>query len=401
MKSFSQRLKKLPANFFAVLEARIAAIQSAGGDVIRLDIGSPDLPPAPPILEVLERSMKRNDSHGYQPHAGPPALRQAWAHMYQRVYGVELDARTQVVPLLGSKEGIFHLVQAWIDPGDVVLVPDPGYMTYTRATLFAGGEPYPLPLLPGRGYLPDLEAIPAPILRRAKMLWLNYPNNPTAACASLDFLSAAAAFARQHDLLLCHDAAYSQVVFDGHRAPSLLEVPEAAEIAVETNSLSKSHNLPGWRVGAALGNRQALAALFLLKTNVDSGHFLPVMEAAIAAMEGDQSWLAVRNAVYRRRRDIVMQGLCDLGLPAETPQASIYAWCPVPAGWTSLDFTTFLLEQAHVSLTPGTVFGGGGEGYVRFALTVSEERMAEAMWRIGETLHRAAFKKDHLEGRQI
>ncbi len=383
----SHRMQNLPANFFAGLESRIAEIQAAGGDVIRLDIGSPDMPPAPFILEALARSAALPTSHGYQPHAGPPALRHAWAGMYRRIYGVELDEKTQVVPLLGSKEGIFHLVQAWIDPGDVVLVPDPGYMTYVRATLFAGGEPYPMPLRAERGYLPDLEAIPAEVLRRAKMMWLNYPSNPTATCAGLDFFITAVDFARRNGLLLCHDAAYTQVGFHGYRAPSLLQVPGAAETMVEVNSLSKSHNLAGWRVGAALGNPQALAALFLLKTNVDSGHFLPVLQAAIAAMEGDQSWLAERNDTYRQRRDVVVQGLGGVDLAVEPPPAAIYVWSPVPPGWSSLDFVTFLLEQAQVSLTPGTVFGQAGEGYMRFSLTAPTARLAEAMERLGR-LHR-------------
>jgi len=302
--------------------------------------------------------------------------------MYRRVFGVELDPQTEVLPLLGSKEGIFHLIQAWIDPGDVVLAPDPGYMTYVQATRFAGGEAYSMPLLAAGGYLPDLKAIPALVLSRAKMLWLNYPNNPTSAVASLEFFEQAVAFARRHGLLLCHDAAYTQVVFDGYRAPSILEIPGAKEVAVEVNSLSKSHNMAGWRLGAAVGNPKALAALFRVKSQLDSSHFLPVLQAAVTAMDGDQGWLAERNEIYRQRRDLVVSGLQAMGFQVDPPQAAIYVWCPVPSGWTSLDFVTTLLEKAHVSLTPGQVFGACGEGFVRISLTAPNGQLSEAMQRI-------------------
>jgi LL-diaminopimelate aminotransferase len=382
MRKPAQRIQNLPENFFAAVEGRIRALQQEGQDVIRLDIGSPDLPPAPEIIEALRRSAAQPDTHGYQPHTGPPALRLAWAESYLRVHGVQLDPEREVVPLMGSKEGIFNLLTAWIDPGDVVLIPDPGYMTYTRGTLFAGGEPYFLPLIPENGYMPDLSAIPADILRRARILWLNYPNNPTGAVADLSYFERAVRFARQHDLLLCHDAAYTRVCFDGYRAPSLLEAPGAREVAVEFNSLSKSHNMPGWRVGAAVGNPQALQALFRLKTNLDSGHFRPILEAAVAAMRGDQAWLAERNQIYQQRRDLVMRTLHAIGLEADPPKAAIYVWSPIPSGWTSLDFITAVLEKALVSLTPGTVFGLGGEGYIRIALTTATERLQEALERI-------------------
>jgi LL-diaminopimelate aminotransferase len=384
MRQAAQRLQNLPQNFFSQLEKRIAAMQASGCDVIRLDIGSPDLPPAPPILHALMRSANKPDHHGYQVHAGPELLRKAWAELYVREFDVELDSQHEILPLLGSKEGIFNLIMAWIDPGDVVLVPDPGYMTYTRGTIFAGGQPVQVPLLAERGFLPDLSAIPPETARRAKMLWLNYPNNPTGAAASLDFFAEAVNFAHRYDLLLCHDAAYSLVTFEGYRAPSLLLVPGAKDVAVEFNSLSKSHNMAGWRVGAAVGNQEALRALFKLKTNLDSSHFLPVLEAAILAMTGSQEWLGERNEIYRQRRDIIMHTLHELGWAAQTPAASIYIWCAVPQGWTSLDFVNAALEGAHVSLTPGTVFGARGEGYVRFSLTLATEKIAEAMQRLAD-----------------
>jgi LL-diaminopimelate aminotransferase len=382
MKSTSTRMQHLSPHFFAGWVARIQGLQRAGEDVIRLDVGSPDLPPPPEVIDVLAHTAAAGNTHGYQPHNGPDSLRLAWAEMYERQYGVQIDPNREVVPLLGSKEGIFNLVMACIDRDDVVLVPDPGYITYTRATQFAGGEPYYLPLEEQNGFLPDFDSLPAAVLRRTKMLWLNYPNNPTAATASEEFFARTIAFAREKDLLVCHDAAYSQVVFDGYQAPSILQTPGAKECAVEFNTLSKSHNMAGWRVGAALGNRTALQALYALKTNLDSGHFLPIMEAATTALGVPQRWILERNRAYQQRRDIVVQALRAMGLAAQIPRASLYVWSPVPEGWTSLDFASTLLERARISITPGTVFGKYGEGFVRIALTAPAERMQEAMRRM-------------------
>ncbi len=378
----AQRMQGLTEHIFASIESRIARLEQSGAQVIRLDIGSPDLPPAPEIIEALNRSAGAPDRHGYQTHRGPERLRSAWAHMYRRVHGVELDPENEILPLIGSKEGIFHLPMAFINPGDIVLIPDPGYITYTRGAILSGGIPYYLPLLPENDYLPDLEAIPADILGRAKLIWLNYPNNPTASTSPLEFFERAAAFAREHSLLLCHDAAYSQVTFDGYRAPSLLQVSGAKEVGVEFNTLSKSHNMAGWRVAAALGNAQVLRALYTLKTNLDSSYFLPVMDAAVQAMTGDQSWLAERNAVYQERRDLVVACMHSLGLPALIPQASLYVWCPVPKGTSSSEFASFLLEEAQVSVTPGSLFGPHGEGFLRIALTVATDQIYKAMDRI-------------------
>jgi LL-diaminopimelate aminotransferase len=380
----AQRMQLLTTTFFAALGPKIEALQAAGKDVIRLDEGSPDLPPAPPIIAALAHSAAAATTHSYQPHRGPKTLRSAWAEMYRRVYGISLDADSEVVPLLGSKEGIFHFSAAFLNPGDVSLIPDPGYMTYTRGALFCGAEPYFMPLRLENHFLPDLQFIPAGVLHRAKLLWLNYPNNPTAAVASREFFAGAVAFAHQHGLLLCHDAAYTQVTFDNYYAASLLEIDGAKEVAVEFNSLSKSHNMAGWRVGALLGNAQALKTFFTLKTNIDSSHFFPILAAATEAMTSDQAWLAKRNEVYRLRRDIVVQAVNALGLPAMLPQASIYVWCPLPAGWTCLDFVNLILEETAVSLTPGTVFGENGEGYVRISLTAPAERLAEAMQRMAK-----------------
>jgi LL-diaminopimelate aminotransferase len=368
--------------FFASLGDKIDVLQRRGFDVIHLDIGSPDLPPPAHILEALWRGARRAEAHGYQAHNGTGQLRDAWAEMYARLYSVELDPQAEVLPLLGSKEGIFHLPLAVIDPGDMVLIPDPGYITYTQGARFAGGEPYYLPLLPEGDFLPDLASIPEDILKRARLLWLNYPSNPTAATATLEFFAEVMDFARRHDLLVCHDAAYSQVSFDGFQPPSLLQVPGAKDSAVEFNTLSKSHNMAGWRVGAAVGNPHVLRSLYNLKTNSDSGHFLPVLEAATAAMTGDQGWLVERNATYQERRDLVMQALEALGWKARIPKASLYVWFHVPEGWTSEGFAEAALERAHVSLTPGNVFGVHGEGFMRLSFTEATGRVAEAMDRL-------------------
>lgn len=376
----AERMQQFSAHFFAALNRRVGEMRAAGLDVIRLDEGAPDLPPAAHILHTLLNSAQQPNHHGYQPQSGIPELRRAWADMYQKRHGVALDPEAEVLPLLGSKEGIFHLPLAYLNPGDVALVPDPGYITYTRGAQAAGGQVFYLPLRPEGNYLPDLPAIPLDVLRRARLLWLNYPNNPTSAIASREFFAAAVAFAHQHGLLVCHDAAYTQVTYDGYQAPSLLEIPGAKEVAVEFNTLSKSHNMAGWRTAALLGNPQVVRAFHTLKTNVDSGHFLPILEAAAAALTGDQGWLQTRNEIYRQRRDALLAALRSLGLEVRTPRASLYVWSPLPSSrsWDSAGFAAAALEHTQVSFTPGTVFGPGGEGYVRFSLTAPLERVMEA-----------------------
>ena len=378
----SDRLQKLSTQYFAALGVRIAQLQAEGKHILRLDIGSPDMAPAPHILDAMAKAVHAPDVHGYGSHKGPADLRQAWAAMYFRVHGVYLDPESEIIPLMGSKEGIFHLSQAYLNPGDVSLIPDPGYVTYEAGASFAGADAYLMPLTAERNFLPDLSAIPEDVLRRAKMLWLNYPNNPTAAVAPKTFFAEAVEFARKHNLLLCHDAAYSQVGYDGYQPPSILEIPGAKEVAVEFNSLSKSHNMAGWRVGALAGNPDAVRSLFMLKTNLDSGHFPAVHHAAIAAMTGDQEWLWDRNEIYRQRRDILLDGLRSIGLNPTTPQASLYVWSPVPEGKSSLEFTTELLENAGVSFTPGSVFGLSGEGFMRIAVSSPTEQVEEAVARL-------------------
>jgi LL-diaminopimelate aminotransferase len=382
MKTGTHRMGQLAPQFFAALQNKIATLQASGCDVIRLDVGSPDMPPAPHITEALIHSASQPETHGYVSHRGPVFLREAWAELYRRQFGVDLDIEAEIVPLLGSKEGIFHLSQALLEPGDVALVSDPAYPTYSMSAYFAGAETHFMPLCPERNYLPDFQAIPADILRRSKLLWLNYPSNPTAAIAPVSFFKEALDFASQHDLLVCHDAAYSLVTFDGYQAPSILQEPGAKDVAIEFNTLSKSYNMAGWRVGAAVGNRAALHSLSALKTHADSSHFLPVLIASAVAMTGDQNWLVERNRVYAQRRDLLVSELNRLGLQAACPQASLYVWSPVPAGWSAEDFTAAVLEEAHLSLTPGTVFGQGGQGYMRITMTASLERIAEGMQRL-------------------
>ena len=378
----AQRVANLPPYIFAGLEKRITQMISEGRDVIRLDIGSPDQPPSPQIIESLYQSAKDPTHHGYAGFFGTPPLRKAIADHTMRRFGVELDPKTQVLPLLGSKEGIFNLAWAYVDPGDVVLIPDPGYPTYTSGARLAGGEIYYVPLEEKRGWLPDLDAIPAEQLGRAKILWMNYPNNPTTATASLEFFERALAFARKNDVLLIHDNPYAEVCFDGYVAPSLLQVPGATQYAVEFNSLSKSHNMGGWRVGMATGNAEAIGALSRLKTNIDSGIFRAVQDAATEALNGDQEWLSERNEVYATRRDIVLKALPEAGMSADKPKSTIYVWARIPAGFTSADFANQLLEKAGVSITPGTAFGQHGEGYVRISLGQKTERIKEAMKRV-------------------
>jgi LL-diaminopimelate aminotransferase len=382
MKTATQRMGQLAPQYFAALQNKVADLQAAGYDVVRLDVGSPDMPPAPHIIEALIHSASQPDAHGYISHQGPRFLRSAWAELYRRQFGVDLDVDAEIVPLLGSKEGIFHLSQALLEPGDVALVPDPGYPTYSIGAHFAGAEAYFIPLLQELGYQPDFQAVPQDILQRSKLLWLNYPANPTAAIAPTGFFAEALEFARRHDLLVCHDAAYSLVTFDGYQAPSILQEPGAKEVALEFNTLSKSYNMAGWRVGVAVGNRAALRSLSVLKTHADSSHFLPILNASVAAMTGDQGWLVKRNQAYAQRRDVVIKALKRMGISVSLPQASLYVWSPIPMGWTSEDFTASVLEEAQLSLTPGTVFGRQGQGYMRITLTASVERVAEGMQRL-------------------
>jgi len=385
----ANRIANLPPYFFAQLGKRIAQLKQEGMDVIRIDIGSPDLPPPDFVLQELNRSVAAPSHHTYPGYYGIPALRRAMADYYGSRFGVELDPDTEVIPLIGSKEGIAHVPTAFVNSGDVVLVPDPGYPTYRMGVTLVEGETYPMPLLAENDYLPDLEAIPQDVLRQAALLWLNYPNNPTGAVAPLNFFERAVDFARQHNLLICHDAPYADVTYDGYVAPSMLQVEGAKEVVLEFNSLSKSHNMAGWRVGMAVGSARATKVLALVKTHLDSGIFRPIQDAAIAALTGDQSWLAERNAIYQERRDIVLTALQQAGLRARKPKAGLYLWPQVPAGMTSAGFASRLLEEAGVSVTPGTAFGQHGEGHVRISVGLATDRIRQAMDRLTDFMDKA------------
>jgi LL-diaminopimelate aminotransferase len=389
------RMGHLTTHFFAALGTRLAELKSQGHSIIRLDQGSPDLPPPPHIIETLVSSARRSDTHGYQTHRGTPELRQAWAEYYSSQWGVQLDPDHEILPLLGSKEGIFHLSQALLNPGDIALIPDPGYVTYTRGALFSEAHVHQIRLDPQRGFLPDLDAIPVETLAKTKLLWLNYPNNPTGASATLTFFQKAINLARRYDLLVCHDAAYAQVYFDKERPRSILQVSGASDVAVEFQSLSKSHHMAGWRSGALLGNKEIVKILYTFKTNYDSGHFRPILDASTAALIGDQAFMQERNQILRRRRDALLAGLEAIGLHPINPRASLYIWCPVPDGWDCESFALEMLEETDVSITPGTVFGQNGQGYVRISLTAPQEEIEIAVVRLKNWLPSATPKRNN------
>ncbi len=385
MKLRSFRLGQLSEHYFAGLEKHLDRLRSEGRKIYRLDVGSPDLPPAQHILDAIHRSVDEPDHHGYQPLAGGASVRQAWADHYQHYYDTYLDPSCQVMPLIGSKEGIFLISQAILDPGDFVLVPDPSYLVYEQSARFALAEPNYFSLASENSWLPNLSAIPRQILDKARILWLNYPNNPTGAAASQELFAEAVALAKEHDFLVCHDAAYSLVTFDHHSPTSLLQIPGSAKVAVEFNTLSKAYNMAGWRIGAALGNAEALHSLFSLITTMNSGSFRPANEAAIVALTGDQSWVIDRNLTYQHRRDLVMQAFRQLSWDASVPAGGLYVWFHTPDSYPSSQaFCLDLLDQTGVSLTPGSVFGSAGEGYVRLSFTVGDEDLREALRRLYE-----------------
>ncbi len=378
----ARRVQQLPPYLFAEISRKIAEKRAQGVDVISFGIGDPDLPTPPHVIEALKRAADDPANHRYPETEGLPELRQAMARWYERRFGVTLDPEKEVVPLIGSKEGIAHVALCLVDPGDVALVPDPAYPVYAVGTMFAGGEVYPLPLREERGFLPDLDAVPADVARRARVLWINYPNNPTAACATLEFFERVVHFARRYDLAVCHDLAYADVAYDGYVPPSFLEVPGAREVGIEFNSLSKAYNMTGWRVGMAVGNAALVDALTRVKSNLDSGIPQAIQQMAIAAMDGPQDAITQHNAVYQRRRDRVVEVLRAIGLTVEPPKASLYVWAKLPAGERSIDFATRLLEDTGVVVTPGIGYGAHGEGYIRLSLTTPDNRIDEGLRRL-------------------
>lgn len=380
----ADRLKQLPPYLFAELDRKKDAVRAKGVDVIDIGVGDPDQPTPDHIIASLCKAAQEPRFHRYPSYSGMNDFRKAVAAWYQKRLGVTLDPLKEVVSLIGSKEGIAHIPLAFINPGDVVLVPSPAYPVYKTATIFADGIPYEMPLLKENGFLPDLDIIPAETLKKAKMIFLNYPNNPTAATATPEFFAKVVAFANRHNIMVCHDYAYSEMAYDGYQPPSFLATPGAMEVGIEFHSLSKTYNMTGWRIGWAAGNREIIGGLGQIKSNIDSGIFEAIQIAGIEAMRDDDAWLAKMRAIYTERRDVVVAGLAKLGLKTIAPKATFYVWVEVPKGYDSAAFVTHLLENCGICTTPGNGFGGPGEGYFRMALTVDKERLQEALDRIAK-----------------
>lgn len=379
---FSKRLERIPPYLFAEIDRMIEEKRARGVDVISFGIGDPDEPTPDSLVESLNTESRRPENHRYPSYFGLPVFRNAAARWFLERFGVNLDPEREILPLIGSKEGIAHLALAVLDPGDIALVPEPGYPVYGMGTLLADAEPYFLPLVRGNGFLPDLSSVPEDITRRAKVLWLNYPNNPTGAVAETGFFEEAVGFARENDLLLAHDNAYSEITYDGFVAPSLLEVPGGMETGVEFHSLSKTFNMTGWRVGFACGNARAIEALGVVKTNIDSGIFNPIQLAGVRALEDEGAVATRMTDLYLGRRDLLVAELSALGWAVTPPRGGIYLWMQVPAGFDSAGFSKHVLERAGVFFTPGSAYGPSGEGYVRISLTVPSERINEAVDRL-------------------
>ena len=374
----AKRIAKVPPYLFAQIDQMKARVK----DLIDLGVGDPDLPTPEHVVRALHEAIDNPRSFGYPPYEGTFAFREAVAFWYHKRFLVDLDPRSEVMALIGSKEGIAHLFFALLDPGDIALIPDPAYPVYKTATILAGGQPHLMPLLEKNGFLPDLNKIPAAVARKAKLMFINYPNNPTGATCEADFLEEAVAFCRKYDILLCSDLAYSEIAFDGYKPLSVLEIPGAKDVAIEFHSLSKTYNCTGYRLGMAVGNKDAIAALSIIKTNVDSGAYMALQMAGVAALTGPQGHLKEVNAIYQRRRDIMVKGLKDLGYKLQVPKAAFYIWPQVPKGYTSAKFVSELLEKTGVLVVPGSGYGKYGEGYFRISITSPEERLREAIRRL-------------------
>jgi LL-diaminopimelate aminotransferase len=382
----ARRIDAIPPYLFAEIDRKVAERKAAGVDVISFGVGDPDLPTPDLVVEELARAARDPSTHQYPSYFGLPAFRRAIADFYRRRFGVELDPDTQVLPLLGSKEGIAHLPWAFVDPGDQVLVTEPGYPVYEVGTILAGGEPVHIPLSADEGWFPDFAAVDRLAAPRARLLWLCYPSNPTGAVATLDQLQEAVRFAADRDLLLAYDNAYSEITYDGFVAPSVLQVPQAAELAVEFGSLSKIFNMTGWRIGWAVGSPVAIEALGRVKTNIDSGIFNAVQRAGVAALESGMPHLPGLLDTYRRRRDRIMEVFWDAGWKVDAPKGALYVWLPTPPGESSVDFTARLLDEAGVVVAPGTGYGPSGEGYIRLSITIPDHRLEEGCERVRNAL---------------
>jgi len=382
----SARLDRLPPYLFAELERKIAAKKAAGVDVISLGIGDPDTPTPELVVEALSVAAGDPGTHRYPSNRGRPELREAIARFYDRRFGVALEPDTEIVPALGAKEAIFNLNLAFLDPGTVALAADPGYPVYSGGPLLAGGEAELMPLLPERGFTPDLIAIADEVLERARLMYLNYPNNPTGAVVPAGFFEQVVAFAQEHDFLVVHDASYTETTFDGYVAPSFLQTPGAKDVGIEVLSLSKGYNMTGWRTAAVVGNAEAVEAYWKLKTNIDSGMFEAVQLAAVAALDQADDVPRQMSRIYERRRDLVVGALREIGVEVAAPKATIYVWAPVPEGHSSASYCELVLEESGVAVSPGAAYGPNGEGFFRISLTVDDERLSEAMGRLRDGL---------------
>ena len=378
----AKRVDQIPSYLFAEINKKKEEFRKKGVDLIDLGIGDPDLPTPKPIIEKLKRAAEDPKNHRYPSYEGMIEFRTAVAGWYERRFGIKLDPRTEVLSLIGSKEGIAHIPLAFVNPGDYVLVPSPGYPVYRVSTLFAGGIPYFLPLRKMDGFLPRLFEIPKEVAEKAKILFINYPNNPTSAVAEKGFFEEVVAFARRFQIIVCHDAAYSEIAFGGYRPLSFLEVEGAREVGVEFHSLSKTFNMTGWRIGFAVGQAEVIAGLGRIKTNIDSGLFQAIQEAGIEALHHFDTPLSEIIRIYESRRDVMLKGLRQIGLEVEESKATFYLWIQTPRGYSSAQFATLLLEKAGIVATPGNGFGEEGEGYIRMALTVEENRLKEAIERL-------------------
>jgi LL-diaminopimelate aminotransferase len=378
----AQRIKTIPPYLFAEIDKKKEEAIKKGVDIINLGIGDPDKPTPDNIIKKLNESVLDPKTHDYPPYEGTADFRNAVSLWYKNRFGVDLNPDNEVIALIGSKEGIAHIFLAFIDPGDFSLIPDPGYPVYRTGTLFANGFPYIMPLLEENDFLPDLEEIDAEIAQKAKLMFINYPNNPTAAVANKDFFEKVVKFAKKHDILVCHDFAYSEMTFDNYKANSFLEVDGAKEVGIEFHSLSKTYNMTGWRLGFAVGNEEAISALSIIKTNIDSGVFKAIQQAGIEALTGPQDNIEKMNKIYTGRRNVVINGLNKLGWNLKPTKASFYIWIPTLNKMNSMEFSNLLLEKAGIIVTPGIGYGEYGEGYVRIALTVDEKRLEEAMERM-------------------
>ena len=382
----ANRIKNLPPYLFARIDGMKTEAKNRGMDLIDMSIGDPDMPTPQHIVEAMKVAVEKPEHHKYPSYDGMPSYREAVSRWYNRRFNITLDPEQEVLSLIGSKEGIGHIPLAFINPGDVVLCPSPGYPVYSIATLFAGGEPYFMPLVEENGFLPDFSSIPEDVFRRTKMMFLNYPNNPTSATADRDFFSEAIDLAYKYNIIICHDAAYSEIYYDNRMPVSFMEVEGAKEVGIEFHSLSKTYNMTGWRIGFAVGNSGVIAGLGKIKTNLDSGVFQAIQEASIVALDTDDNLLSSIRETYQARRDVLFGGLAEMGLDVIRPDATFYLWARVPQGFTSEEFVVHLLDRTGVLGTPGNGFGDPGAGYIRFALTVSVERIKEAVERIRKVI---------------